>query len=277
MTVSYQDLKSFFSKFHILMNRGVTNTMWFLWSIKRCLKLFTCETHTHTLDESSRKLPCDRVVFTTLLPLSTWIMTSHRVKMTVQKQSQAGTELCTRWNILFSLDHKKTGGKLPLRIIGSNPYSKWGYCTHWGQDGCDFIKQTLENLVQPEPEPSEQQFLAISLCSNSFHSRTAQLWRFCSSSSSCRPHCNTINLLFTRLNKPSSFNLSLPIMSCRVLIILIVLCRDLSSPLAPLKLWSPKLGTIAQVWAQCHTERSHCPWSVKYGTTQNWQLPEIPD
>lgn len=102
-------------------------------------------------------------------------------------------------------------------------------------------------------------------------------WHFCSSSSSCRTHYNTLSLLFTRLNKRSFFNLSLPVMSCRVLIILIVLCRDLSSPLAPLKLWSPKLGTTAQVWAQCHTEGSQCPWPVKYGTTQNWQLPEIPD
>lgn len=107
------------------------------------------DTHTHALDESSRKLLCDRVVFTTLLPLSTWIMTSHRVKMTIQKQSQAGTELCTRWNILFSLDHKKTGGKLPLRLIGSNPYSKWGYCTHWVRmavTSSSKLLKTLSNL-----------------------------------------------------------------------------------------------------------------------------------
>lgn len=72
-----------------------------------------------------------RVVPATLLSLNTWIMTSHRIKMVIQKQSRAGTELFTLWNILFSLDHTKAGGKLPLMDIGSNPYSKWGNCTHW--------------------------------------------------------------------------------------------------------------------------------------------------
>lgn len=99
-TVSFQN-----STFvHFLMNRGVTNTMWFLWSIKRYrkdigLKLLTTETQ--TLDESSENSCVTAVTPATLQSLNTWIMVSHRVKMVIQKQSQAGTELFTLWNILI--------------------------------------------------------------------------------------------------------------------------------------------------------------------------------
>lgn len=84
-----------------------------------------------------------------------------------------------------------------------------------GQDCCDFIEQTLENHVQPEPEPSKQQFLAISLCSSSSHSRTAWLWHFCSCPSSWRPLYNTLTASSLPTKQTQLLQALLPIVSCR--------------------------------------------------------------
>lgn len=160
--------------------------------------------------------------------------------------------------------------------IGSYPHSKWDYCTHWVRIAVAWLSKLLKTMSH------------LSLPSNNS-------WPF-----PCAPTAVTQGQLISDifvvlhavedhiltpsqppLHQTKRTQLLQPLFAhhvLQVLIILAVLCRDLSSPLAPLKLWSPKMGTIAQVWAQkCDTEGSHCPWSVKYGTTQNWQLPEIPD
>lgn len=186
-------------------------------------------------------------------------MGSHGVKMVIQKKGQAGTELFPLWNILilstfneinethngafllFSLDHKKAGGKWPLIDIGSNPHSVWDYCTHWVRIGVISLSKLLKTMSN----------LKLSLPSNNS-------WPF-----PCVPVAPTQGQLgsdifvvvqvaedpFIAPSQPLLY----PTKQTQLLKLFcpscpaghLVLCRDLSSSVTSLR-----LGTTVQVWAQ---------------------------
>lgn len=212
-------------------------------------------THTHAR-WIFKKNSC--IIPAALQSLNTWIMGSHRVKMVIQKKSQAGTELFPLWNILilstfneinethngvfllFSLDHKKADGKWHLIDIGSNPHSMWDYCTHWVRTAVissSKLLKTMSNLNLSLPSNNSWPFPCVPVAPTQ-----GQLGCdiFVVAQVAEDPFITPSQPLLYPLNKLSFFKLSCP--SCPAGHL--VLCRDLSSSVPSLR-----LGTI-QVWAQ---------------------------
>lgn len=118
-----------------------------------------------------------------------------------------------KWNLLWSLPPVFIRSQKSWMDIGSNPHLMWDYCTHWVRFAVIWAKSwepgstwtwTFQATI-PGHFPEFQQ-LPLKLSSDIFV---------------VEDHIkHPLSLLFTRANKPSFFNLSLPIVSCRVLIIL---------------------------------------------------------
>lgn len=128
---------------------------------------------------------CVTVIPATLLSLNTQIMASCRVKMLISKAKSSWNRafhspkyhsiFCLQWNetyngafLLFSLDHRKAGGKWPLMDIWSSSHSVWDYCTHWvriaGISSNKLLK-TMSSLNLSLPSSNSRPFPCVSVAS----------------------------------------------------------------------------------------------------------------